>query len=176
MVCTEVEAQLRGIYLANFSVSEKEKKGLSTQRYFALNGAMQLNSYEVTFTSFPWLGSFAPFKDWNQTNPTASLPWYNRYNQTKHDREAHFEVATLEAVFHAIAALAIILKAQYGQGGPNWGQIETFVAFLREPFWATEEHYSPPLISGERGSINRGHFIEPRWEPVRLIDIAHQQS
>ncbi len=172
VVCTEVEAQLRGIYLANFCLPDKEKKRLSTKQYFTLNGPMQLNRYEVTFTSFPWLGSFAPFKGWDETKPTESLSWYSRYNQTKHDRESHFEMATLEAVFQALAALAIILKAQYGEAGPGWSQIEIYVAFLKEPFWGIKDHYIPPLTTRERDSREQEEerITEPLWVPIRLSD------
>lgn len=55
-----MEAQLRGIYKANFGSSSK----LDMKIYFKLNSALRLDLYRVTFNLYPWLDSFAPFSNW----------------------------------------------------------------------------------------------------------------
>lgn len=169
VVCTEVEAQLRGVYLAHFTISEEDRKRLSTKNYFELNRPMKLNEYELMFTSFPWLGAFSPFRDWDKDKPTQSLVWYDHYNKTKHDREANFDLATLESVFQAVAALAVIFRAQYGDASPNSETLGNFLTFTKGPVWRIEDLYIPPVRSDGPDGFDDQQSDLPSWQEIKLI-------
>lgn len=44
---------------------------------------------------------------------TKSIPWYDNYNKTKHDRASYFENATLESCLNAITANIIMFCVRY---------------------------------------------------------------
>jgi len=170
VVCTEIEAQLRGIFLENFDNSNDR---LTTNDYYRLCDPLRLKEYAVVFSLFPWLGFFAPFRDWDGNKPTKSLDWYDHYNITKHDREANFHKADINSVLQSIAALAIVLRAQYGEAPPNWyNLIGNFLTFVKEPHWQIEENYTPPLYIAENQHMNDLIEIEhiDEWVQLRLAD------
>ena len=76
---------------------------------------MKLNEYSISFPDYPWIEPVAPFRNWDRSNPTGSLQWYEAYNRTKHDRESHLKKATLSFAFDAVAACAIMIVGQFGE-------------------------------------------------------------
>jgi len=110
IACMEVEAALTGILMAN----NYNKDRLTTNDYVKLLIPMMLDAYEVKLLSYPDIPTIKPFLNWDSSNPTKSLPWYDAYNKTKHDRESNFTYATLEHAINSIAAAIIILYAQFG--------------------------------------------------------------
>jgi hypothetical protein len=60
------------------------------------------------------IGWRLPFAGWSPTSPTKSLPWYDAYNRTKHDRANHFEAATLENCILAVMANVVLFAARFG--------------------------------------------------------------
>ena len=48
---------------------------------------------------------------WSAAQPTKSLPWYDAYNKTKHDRSLHFAEATLWNCPQAVAANLVLFTA-----------------------------------------------------------------
>jgi hypothetical protein len=70
-----------------------------------------LSSYEVKVPN--WSGTDAirfPFSAWSTGS---SLPWYQAYNTTKHDRHSAFEQATFQHLIDACCGLLAILSAQF---------------------------------------------------------------
>lgn len=108
LACTEVEAALKGVLAAN------GHRGETTRDYVKLAAPLRLKEYSAFFPSFPGLGEFRPFVDWDASKSTQTLSWYDAYNSVKHDRENYFERATLLMAFEAVSACAILLGAQYG--------------------------------------------------------------
>lgn len=141
--CTEVEAQLKGIYEAN---SAQVGKYLTTADYYKLNEPLKLNQYKVNYSIYPWLESFSPFSGWSAPpNTTKSLPWYDGYNAVKHNREREFEKGNLLFLLNSIAAIAILLRAQHGPNIPFWTElIGQFFSFSQVPEWKHVEKYFPP--------------------------------
>jgi hypothetical protein len=141
LACTEVEAQLRGIYVPNSNTS---KKSLTMKEYCSLNKVLSLDKYAVFYSLYPWLDNFRPFQNWGLQNQT-QLTWYQAYNAVKHDRENEFESANLENVLEAIAAVAILLYAQYGEKLPFRRElIGDFFNFVEVPKWDINQYYLPP--------------------------------
>ena len=54
----------------------------------------------------------APFGAWTGATPV-SLPWYQAYNATKHDRHINFSQATLGNVVDAVCGVLVMLVAQF---------------------------------------------------------------
>jgi len=46
-----------------------------------------------------------PFENWNESQPSQSLNWWQAYNDIKHGRVDNFSKATLENVIYALSAL-----------------------------------------------------------------------
>lgn len=51
---------------------------------------------------------FKPFEGWCLSNPSASLTWWDAYNNVKHGRVLNFALANLENVFKALGALFVL--------------------------------------------------------------------
>jgi hypothetical protein len=138
IACTEAEAQWKGILKANgYPISDR----LSTNDYVKLAVPLHLKEYTVTLPAYPDVPPIAPFGSWDKAKPTESLPWYDSYNKTKHDREEHFKSATLLQATSAVVACAVLLVAQFGRR-PDWTEeIGAFFAFERFPTWPDREHY-----------------------------------
>lgn len=68
----------------------------------------------MNFKNYSGLRDFTPFLSWVPTASTGSLPWYDAYNGTKHDREAGFNLASLENVMDALSACIVLYCVKYG--------------------------------------------------------------
>jgi hypothetical protein len=112
--CVEVEANCKAILKENGYI-KKDKKGkdadMNMSDYKKLNLTHRLSSYQVKVPY--WSGNKnirTPFSAW-ATN--GSLPWYEAYNTTKHDRLAEFQAATFEHLLDACCGVLVILSAQF---------------------------------------------------------------
>ena len=106
----EVEASWAAVLKANGYTSNR----MNTTDYVKLLAPMLLDSYSLSLTSYPSFPRFAPFEGWSSATPTQSLDWYHAYNMTKHNREKHLNVATLERTIHAVGAAIVMFFAQFG--------------------------------------------------------------
>ncbi|MBD2181874.1 hypothetical protein H6S82_00200 [Planktothrix sp. FACHB-1355] len=110
LACMEVETSWVGILKEH----EYTKNRYKTNDYVKLLEPMCLANYELALRWYPNFPSFKPFSCWNVNRPTKSLYWYDAYNATKHDREAHLNRATLLNAVHAVGAVVVMFSAQYG--------------------------------------------------------------
>ena len=143
LACTEVETHWRGTLAAN----GVRKRELTTGSYFALNEAMRLGEYAISFPDYPWLAPLRPFEAWTADEGPR---WYRAYNAVKHDRETKFDQATLQSAFEAVSACAIMLCAQFGSIGtlrPH-SELQAFFHFEHVPQWPFAEVYTPPYEGG----------------------------
>jgi hypothetical protein len=83
--------------------------------YVVAKEVLNLGAYSVRLKMYPNLGLLLPFKGWNKAQPTKSVPWYDSYNKVKHDRGGNFEESSLINMVNSVAALHILLEAQYGR-------------------------------------------------------------
>jgi hypothetical protein len=141
LACTEVEAQWQAVFAANGKTGQH-----STADYVGLNAAMGLSAFSVRFPAYPWLDRFAPFRFWDRSAPSKTLPWYDAYNDTKHNREFRFASATLKHVFDAIAANVIMLVAQFGivLGVPSHSDFAGKFELAEVPDWPLGSIYTLP--------------------------------
>lgn len=116
--CTEFETNATAILGDNgYNPLDKHGKPRTNWRmdldYWKINAACRLSEYSVKLPV--WRGQAAirtPFAAWGGA-AYAPLPWYQAYNAVKHDRFAQFDSANLENVLDAVAAVLIVLCAQF---------------------------------------------------------------
>lgn len=138
LACTECEAQWRGVLVAN-GVTIKNP---TTNQYVKLASAMRLSEYAIKLRHCPWLDPVRPFSDWSATDPTKTIPWYNSYHSTKHDREGEFTKATLGVAIEAVSALWIMVAAQFGINGVlEFDDLSRYFQIAQAPRWRHSEVY-----------------------------------
>lgn len=106
--CIEVEANCKAILTEN---DYKKAKNWNMEDYKKLNATHRLSSYQVKLPL--WYGSQdirSPFSLWTTGG---TLPWYDAYNQAKHDRHQEFEQANFDNLLNAISGLVAILASQF---------------------------------------------------------------
>jgi len=139
LACTECEAQWRGVLLAHSYSAAR----LKTDDYVKLMPAMRLGEYQVKLQHFPWLPAIAPYSGWEASAPTQTLPWYDDYNAVKHDREASFERATLENAISSVAAVWVMIAAQFGvHGVREFDDLSRYFHLASVPRWRYSDAYT----------------------------------
>jgi hypothetical protein len=141
LACMEVEAQWSAILKANNAVLPQRP---STNDYVKLLVPLRLRDFEIKLRKHPTYPAQRPFGNWNATSPTATLPWYDAYNKTKHDRESHFTSATLEHVIASVCAVAVMACAQFGPHALFGLSARPTLVVSSLPKWAPEDRYYPP--------------------------------
>jgi hypothetical protein len=69
----------------------------------------QVKDFKVVLPRFGL--TFCPWDEWNK--PGGVPPWWTSYNKVKHQRDVHFDRATLENAISAVAGLFVILLYLY---------------------------------------------------------------
>lgn len=111
LILSSTEVENSWTYYLRISGNQNER--LNTNDYVKLCDKLKLHEYKVTFISHPMSIELQPFLDWTETNPTNSLPWYNAYNKTKHNKSEAFSESKLKYCLEAIAANIIMLVVRY---------------------------------------------------------------
>ncbi|WP_071188378.1 hypothetical protein [Trichormus sp. NMC-1] len=109
--CIEVEANFKAILREN----GYSKRCMNIEKdYYKINKTHLLSYYQVEVPY--WKGEHnirQPFSAWLSTNYNP-LPWYQAYNNTKHDRHSNFEQAKFENLIDACCGLLVLLSSQFG--------------------------------------------------------------
>lgn len=145
LACTEVESHWKSVLLQNMKNPPASFK-LSTNDYVRLAPVLRLKEWRVTLKDYFGYPFIAPFEYWSEAKPSQSLNWYSAYNSVKHDREGEFEQAQIKFVIEAMAAVHVMLAAQWGpeihtnsfSGGFSPFQI------ISMPTYAANEQYVCP--------------------------------
>ncbi len=111
--CTEVENQWKS-FINKANLQPTNGRTFTTQDYIKLLNALYLNDFQVKLRNYNSVPIFKPFLGWNIASPTQSLPWYDAYNKTKHDRDVHFSEAKLINVISSVAANLILFCVRFG--------------------------------------------------------------
>ena len=116
--CIEVEANFKAILEEN-KFTPPTKRSLNMTDYRKVDVTHHLSSYEVMLPIWndtpPILKPFEPWKP--QRGQTGfgdvSLPWYQAYNASKHDRQDDFKKASFENLVMAVAGLLVLVSSQF---------------------------------------------------------------
>ena len=104
--CTEVESCCKGILVANGHVAR------NMNDYKKIEQASHLSGYTVQYSNWLPMAYFAqPYASWATG---AQLPWYEAYNDVKHNRSQNFHLANLKNLLDAISGLLCIIYSQIG--------------------------------------------------------------
>lgn len=112
LACTEVEDSWS--HFMRVAGVPPAGQGWSTREYVRLAQPLFLSEFRVRLEPYPGAPPVEPFAGWSAQAPTQSLPWYHAYNQTKHDRSAHLDKATLRRCIEAVAANVVMFCVRYG--------------------------------------------------------------
>jgi len=159
--CTEVEYLMKKLLIDNNYQFLGNNSG--TREYFNCRDILKLNEYTIETRKYTDLKVFSPFANWtNENNQTSSsLPWYKAYNNVKHDRGGNFTQANLENLMDAVAAIHILLEAQYGKNIFNkyhkLTEDKSMFFTTNSPNWELEK-IAVPLLE-----IQQYHGIVTRW-------------
>lgn len=108
--CTEFETNAKAVLLANGYTASKNWK---ITDYSKIERASKLSEYAIRIPI--WSGGpkvFTPFDAWKMGH-SHSLPWYQAYNDVKHNRSVRFPSASLRNVIHSMGAVLAILFSQF---------------------------------------------------------------
>lgn len=112
LAATEVESHWKWFLTA--SGLKPTGQGFSTNDYVNLAPAIFLSDFDITIPRYPSVKAISPFEGWDARRPTKSLPWYDAYNETKHDRVGGLSRATLESCLSAVAANLVLFISRFG--------------------------------------------------------------
>ncbi len=126
--CIEVEANCKAILEENAYTPSCRRNcqgqcqcDWNMRDYKKINASHYLHLYEVGLPV--WRGANqrrVPFAAW-ATGGT--LPWYDAYNKTKHDRNTLFHQATLDQMLDAVCGLAALLASQFISESFDHGEV-----------------------------------------------------
>jgi hypothetical protein len=116
--CIEVEANFKAILEENV-FTPPTGRSLNMTDYRKVDATHHLSSYNVMLPI--WNGTpqiFTPFDPWKSArglpNPGGlSLPWYQAYNASKHNRHDEFKKANFENLVMAVAGLLVLVSSQF---------------------------------------------------------------
>lgn len=174
LACMEIEAAWRGILRENGKTDPQNRP--TTQDYVSLLAPIKLNQWCVRLRDYKELGDFRPFEKWDAAEPTRSLVWYDAYNKTKHDREHHFSNATFGHGITALAALHVMISAQWGPETFSFlfDRVESPFELTSLPQWSPDELYLPPALNGSTEWTKRALFQDA--QPRHLSDPGHANN
>lgn len=102
--CTELECSFKEYNLG-------KNKGMKD--YVQILSMINLAKHKLSLVGYTNPYKCCPFEKWNSTQPSQSLPWYDAYNQVKHNKDNSFHLATLENCINAIAANIVMFAIRY---------------------------------------------------------------
>jgi hypothetical protein len=124
---------------------------LTMSDYKKINVSHHLSAFDVQLPV--WQGSKKIRKPFEMWGSDARLPWYQAYNETKHDRHIGFAKATLDNLIDAVCGVVTMLCAQFSTaqsdnlmtlGGRSEGFHDAAGRYFTVRFpadWPEEERY-----------------------------------
>ena len=88
--------------------------GANMNLFVRLKPHLRLEEYSVRLQRYPWLKPVASFANWDTSNPSKSLPWYQAYNSLKHDKRRNQHVASMKNAISAVVAYYCLSYATFG--------------------------------------------------------------
>jgi hypothetical protein len=112
LACTEAEAHWQHFLRRAGVISAA--RSFTTNDFVRLCDPLFLTEYEISLPRYSAIAPARPFFGWSPAAPTQSLPWYQAYNDTKHDRMANFQVASLSNCIMSVAANLVLFAVRFG--------------------------------------------------------------
>jgi hypothetical protein len=175
LACTEVENFWKS-YINKAAVSPINGRTFNTNDYVKLANKLHLKEYEFELKTYSTVPTLKPFENWNSSSPTTSIPWYDAYNKTKHDRAAFFSQATLLNCINAVVANLIMHCVKFSPF-PMFEQSNTFSSLIKQHFVAKFGNCDPQTfymhkIDLPAGTRNDLFVFDPRKSKYALPFIT----
>jgi hypothetical protein len=176
LACNEVESGLKSVLRENgHRPVDSGGKRIDADRwnldknYIECADMLRLREWGVRLSGRLDLGELRPFALWKK----GSAPgWWSAYNGVKHDREKKFERATLANCIDALAAVVVVITAQFGSWthanpfSPLWAtqsasrEQDAMAPFqlVTEPAWTAADYPAPPALVGRNGWKAKGRW------------------
>lgn len=165
LACTEVEYLLLRVLIEN---GYPKKQTYKTSDYINCLPTLKLNEYSAVLGQYPNLKTFKPFSLWNKDQPTKSLEWYDAYNSVKHNRGGNLKNANFKNLLDSIAAIHILIEAQYGKDVfdrfRQHREATSIFESKKRPTWSSSEIVAP---------IFNGYEINPSWIGALQYFVCH---
>lgn len=100
LACTDLECALKHYNFGN---------NHDMSDYCKILDLIDLGKYRVILTGYSMLYETSPFEDWGPEK----LTWYKEYNDTKHNRNTNFNLATLDNCLKAVCANIVMFCVRY---------------------------------------------------------------
>ncbi len=104
LACTEIENSFKTY---NFGKNER------TTDYVKILNYIDLSKHKVSLIGYADEFKSCPFENWNNREPTKSLPWYEAYTKIKHNSDENFHFATLKHCLNAVMANIVLFVVRY---------------------------------------------------------------
>jgi len=149
LACTQVEAEWKAVLRANRYAAENAGNNWTRKDYKELAPVMRLWEWTVAFEAIRWR-EFTPFSAWRPNASPDKMGWYDAYNAVKHDGLEELSAASLLNVVEALAALAVMLFAQFEPDNCIPGApVATRLRATSRPTWRPNERYHATRSSPE---------------------------
>lgn len=164
LACTELE---NGFKFYRFG----KNKGMKD--YVEILKFVDLSKHKLSLVGYTNPYKCCPFENWIKDEPTKSLPWYDAYNKSKHNKDASFHLATLENAINAIAANIILFAVRYSPF-VLYNEIDSCSSIVRSSLdfrLEENEDFYIPIFEGERtysGAFTQ-NFTFPNGEIISNI-------
>jgi hypothetical protein len=151
LACTEAENYWKHYMRTSSNSPNATTSNFSTNDYVKLRSALSLDEYEVNLPRYSDVPPIRPFLGWNSDpSPTKTLPWYDSYNKTKHDRQTHFGESSLWNCIQAVSAVIVLFSVRFSplklfHGGGSLATLfnQTFSIELRD--CSARSFYAPQV-------------------------------
>jgi hypothetical protein len=185
--CIEVEANFKAILEEN-TFTPPPNGSLNMTHYRKVDATHHLSSYEVMLPIWngipPIIRPFEPWKPWRghalPQGEKASLPWYQAYNASKHDRQDEFRKANFGILVEAVAGLLVLISSQFANqdfsagpdllevSGSDYHKMEASIGSLfRIAYpddWAEDEVYDFDWVALKS---QKGRFAKIDFDKIR---------
>jgi len=95
------------------NVAPANSRDYTTQDYIKLLAPLYLAEFELALKPYPVILPVRPFQRWSAAQTSKSLVWYDGYHLTKHDRQTHFDKATLKNCIDAVCANLVLFSVRF---------------------------------------------------------------
>lgn len=118
----------------------------TTNDFVGLEGFLRLPEYAIEFPKYPWIAAREPYRGWQASEPSKSLPWYDAYNKLKHEKLLGSEAGSMRHSLDGICAYMALFLAVFGDGGRlvAGGVDLSYFGVVRRPRWSVLEVYFEP--------------------------------
>ena len=167
LACTEVENFWKS-YINKAGVTPINGRIFTTKDYVKLVDKLHLKDFEFGLKTYSTVPPLRPFENWNSASPTASLPWYDAYNKTKHDRGTYFSQSTLLNCMNAVVANLIMHCVKFSPF-PVFEQPNTFSTLINQ-------HFEAKFLSCDPGTFYLHKIELPKNTREDLFILDPKQS